>query len=164
MLEVAWTPNEVHEPAVHGEAVDLDDRRNDRIGNCAEPKRQPASLHGHGRKQVDAERLQLDVAVEPILERGDDEPPERLGSRACGRDNGEHDDRPHDRGRHPRRGFECHRFMLCLGSRLRAQPSYFSGACFAISSTSAAGRITASRPMLSDPPIIDAMLARPASI
>ena len=51
----------------------------------AEPQRQPVAAHRHRGKEVDGKGFQIDIAVEPILERGDDELAERLGPRARGR-------------------------------------------------------------------------------
>ena len=72
----------------------------------------PDPCDGDRRKEIDAEGLQLDVAVEPIFERRDDEFAERLGARAGGSGDGQHDQRAHDRGRHPRRGFEFHGILF----------------------------------------------------
>ena len=55
------------------------------IGHPAEPERQPGASDGDRRKEIDAEGLQLDVAVEAIFERRDDELAQRFGARAGGR-------------------------------------------------------------------------------
>ena len=104
VLEAARTPQEVDNAAMDGEAVDLDERRNGGIGDRAQPQRQAGPANGDRRKEVDAEGFQLDGAVEPILERRDDEFAQRLGSRAGRRDDGQDDERAHSRDCYPRRG------------------------------------------------------------
>ena len=80
---MARAPKEIDDAAVDREAVDLNERRHRRIGHGAEPNGQTRPLHGHRGKQIDAERLELDVAVEPFFEGGDDELAERLGAGAA---------------------------------------------------------------------------------
>ena len=73
------------------------------VGDRAQPQRQAGPANGDRRKEVDAEGLQLDGAIEPILERRDDEFAQRLGSRAGRRDDGKYDERAHSRDCYPRR-------------------------------------------------------------
>ncbi len=98
-------------------------------------------------KKIDAEGVELNVAVETLGERVDHQPPEcrRAGS-AAGDDRQRHQHAAAG-DRDPTGDSPCPAGRSC----------YFSGACWAMSRTSAAGRITGSRPSPSLPLIIENM-------
>jgi hypothetical protein len=86
---------------VDGEALDLDERWKRRVADATKPHGQAVPSHGYRREQVHAERRQLDVTIEPIFERCNDERPERRGPRAQRRRDRDDYERTDDRDRQP---------------------------------------------------------------
>ncbi len=107
--------SEIDDPAMHREAVDDDERRDAGIGDPAQPDLQPGATHGDRRKKVDAERIQLDVAVEAIFERRHDELPQWFGARACRRQDRQHEQRADNGNDDPECDFSAHYFSSSRG-------------------------------------------------
>ena len=108
--EAPRTPEEPDQPAVEGEAADRHERRH--VGPALETQHQTGAGDVNGRKCVDAEGLQLDVAVEPILERLDNELAKGSGARAGARHNGEDDEQPTYNDNCPPRDTYAHLYVM----------------------------------------------------
>ncbi len=78
------------------------------IGDPAQPNLQPGPTHGDGGKKIDAERIELDAAVEAIFERRDDELPQWFGTRAGRRQDRQHEQRADNGNDNPECDFSAH--------------------------------------------------------